>query len=96
MDYKSIMEDPFLAAIAVAVIGTVGSGLALIWSSLTKAIVRALDKLAPDHIGTDTELVAKVRKHQGNGKVESLMLTMAPDSAIKTQVEARKSMRPPE
>lgn len=76
MDYKAIMDDPVLAGIAMAILATVGSGLALIWKALTKCIVRALDKLAPEHTGTEVELVAKVRKHEGRGKVEALMLTM--------------------
>ncbi len=95
MDYKTIMDDPFLAGIVITLVATVGSGLALIWKALTKAIVRALDKLAPEHTGSEIELVRKVREHEGGGTMDSIMLAIAPGSAISRQLKARHSGKPP-
>lgn len=93
--YKNIMADPFLQGLALAVLGALGVGLAAIWKALTAAIVRALNQLAPGHTGDDRALVAKVRRHEGRGKVESLMLTMAPGMAIEREVRKRASQVPP-
>ena len=56
MDYKAIMDDPFLAAIVVGVTGAVGVGLMAIWKALTALIVRALNQVAPDHVGDERAL----------------------------------------
>ncbi len=94
--YKTIMADPFLQGLVLAVLGGLGAGLAVIWKALTRAIVRALDQVAPNHRGDDRALVAKVRQHEGSGKVESLMLTMAPGMAIEREVRKRASQVPPQ
>jgi hypothetical protein len=86
MDYKTIMDDPILASMVVAVLGAVGLGLKKVWDALVEAVVRALDQVAPDHTGNEQELVAKVRQFSGHGKVASLMTTVAPESTIKKKI----------
>lgn len=90
MDWQSFMDNPTV----IIVLAAVGTGLGLIWKALVAAVVRALNQLAPDHIGDDRALVAKVRRHGGRGRVDALMTTMAPGSLIEHQMKMRVSIPP--
>lgn len=93
--WKSLMEDPVAAGIVLAVLGAFGAGLAVIWKALTRAIVRALNQVAPSHVGDDLALMTKVRRHEGRDRVDSLMTTMAPGFVIKRQMTIRQDSIPP-
>lgn len=85
--YNDIMADPFLQGLVVAIVGSVGAGVALIWRAATRAIVRALDQVANDD-DDEVETVRKVRQHN------SLMRTI-PATFIADQAKLRHSTRPP-
>ena len=55
--YKVVMADPFLQGLVLAVLGTLGAGLAVIWKARTRAIVRFLDQ-----VGVDDDEQAKLRR----------------------------------
>lgn len=84
--YKTIMADPFLQGMALAVVTAVGGGLALIWRAATRAIVRSLNQVANDE-DDDQETVRKVRQHN------SLMRTV-PATVIISQAKLRNSKAP--
>ena len=88
MDFSAIMDDPVLAGIVLAVLGTVGMGLRKIWTALVAAVVRRLEQVAPDHDGDDIELVKKVRAN-------SPLMKTIPAQVIIDQAELRRSVRPP-
>ena len=88
--FNTIMENPYLAAVALAI----GVGLAAIWKALTAAIVRALNRVATGHNGSDDELGDKVRHYDDQstvrGKVESAIISRVPGAVIQRQVAKHK------
>ncbi len=95
MNFQSIMDDPVVLGIVLAAIGTLATGLRLVWNALIGAIVRSLNQLAPAHTGDDAELVTKVQRYKGNGKIDHLMVTMAPKTTINREVQRLHSVDPP-
>lgn len=88
MDFSTIMDNPTVAAIVLAVLGTVGMGLRKIWTALVAAVVRRLEQVASDHDGDDLALVEKVRAN-------SALMKTIPARVIIDQAKLHRSIRPP-